>query len=232
MKVIKNTTLELIQKAQAQGNKIEYYVRKDGGVRVKSINGVRYTGSNGNNALRQLMGQPLSEKKIMQRASNRMKIQRKRKVKKLPKEVREKFESMYQAWEKGNKETPAPNIDNWIKKLTQEHKSQKKVIQEIESQTRLYMNMADVNDIDRMENRWRTPRNRTLSHEESASDTTNAYMYRLFDIMRERLSKLPKSVADEISEWCYDETLPSHVVLEKTRVKLIEIGLITEQEGF
>lgn len=226
MKVIKNTILDLINQAQKLGAKIEYYVRKDGGVRIKSINGVRYEGSKGNNALRTLMNKPMSEKMVMQRVSNIRKIQRKRQEKKLPKEIREKFEELHKAWEKSERTTPEPNINNWRKQLEIEHKSQRKIIQDMESQRRLYMNMADINDVDRCENRWNS------THSNLATDFINAAMMEYFAAMRERISKLSKTVADQIAEWCYDTELAPLDVMNRTRKKLIEVGVITEQEGF
>lgn len=47
---------EAIKLAQEQGHYIKIYKRKDGGVRVTEIDGVKFSGSSGNKALRSLTG--------------------------------------------------------------------------------------------------------------------------------------------------------------------------------
>lgn len=59
---------QLIKEARAAGNRVRYRVRRDGSVRVFSINGKRYSrsSSEGNNALRAMLGAPLSESRRRQ----------------------------------------------------------------------------------------------------------------------------------------------------------------------
>lgn len=57
----------MIEQAQAKGYKIEYTKRSDGGLRVTKINGVKYKSSQGNNALRSLMGTQLTKAQLHQR---------------------------------------------------------------------------------------------------------------------------------------------------------------------
>ena len=55
-------TIEIIHQLQAQGHTITYYVRKDGGVLVRSFDGMRFpTGASGNTYIRQIAGVSISE---------------------------------------------------------------------------------------------------------------------------------------------------------------------------
>lgn len=232
MKIIKNTILDLINQAEKQGLKIEYVKRKDGGVRIKSINGQKYVNSEGNNALRALMNQPMSEKTKVQRVTNLAKIKRLRKVKKLPKAIREKFQELEDTWRKNPNVAPRPNIDHWLKQVEQEHKDQKRIIQSMETQRRVYMNIADLNDVDRIKAQWESSRNGVPSRADRAQDWENAFMYQLFDEMRARIDKLPKTATEQISEWIYDESLSTGEVVGKTRNLLLTIHFLDESEGW
>lgn len=55
------TALEMQSALQAKGYSVEIYFRKEGGARISKINGVRYTGSKGNEAARQLLGVSLTK---------------------------------------------------------------------------------------------------------------------------------------------------------------------------
>lgn len=63
------TTKQLVAELKSQGYAIEYSTRKDGGILVKSINGVKYQKAEGNKQVRLLTGIPLSEKKSRQLSS-------------------------------------------------------------------------------------------------------------------------------------------------------------------
>ena len=54
------TTKKIIAQLQAQGHKISYTKRKDGGVRITKIDGVSFTGSTGNRRARAMTGNALS----------------------------------------------------------------------------------------------------------------------------------------------------------------------------
>lgn len=59
--------LEVVSKLQSQGHQVEFYVRKDGGILVKRIDGERYpTGASGNARARELAGSPISEARVKQ----------------------------------------------------------------------------------------------------------------------------------------------------------------------
>ena len=57
---------QVIKTLEDQGHSITYYVRKDGGVLIKSIDGVKYQGATGNKIARWMTGQQLSEKRAKQ----------------------------------------------------------------------------------------------------------------------------------------------------------------------
>ena len=53
---------QVVSKLQAQGHQVTYYVRKDGGILIRSIDGERFTtGASGNARARQIVGLQLSE---------------------------------------------------------------------------------------------------------------------------------------------------------------------------
>lgn len=58
---------DLVSEYIARGHKVSIDIRPDGGIIVKKIDGVKYSGKEGNKALRQKMGVRLSEKQIEQR---------------------------------------------------------------------------------------------------------------------------------------------------------------------
>lgn len=60
------TTRELVARAEKKGIKITFKERKDGGIRVTAINGVKYKDSKGNTQLRKLMKAPLSRRRKRQ----------------------------------------------------------------------------------------------------------------------------------------------------------------------
>ena len=60
------TTRELVARAEKKGIQITFKERKDGGIRVTAINGVKYKDSKGNTQLRKLMNAPLSRRRKRQ----------------------------------------------------------------------------------------------------------------------------------------------------------------------
>ena len=61
------TMMEVVRQLQAEGHEVDYYVRKDGGILVKKIDGERYpSGASGNARARQLAGAPISEARMKQ----------------------------------------------------------------------------------------------------------------------------------------------------------------------
>lgn len=60
------TMRQTISLLESQGHKVTFYVRKDGGVLIKSIDGQRFTGATGNLYARAMTGQSLSVKRAKQ----------------------------------------------------------------------------------------------------------------------------------------------------------------------
>lgn len=60
------TIREIIKILREEGHTVEFYERKDGGVLIKSIDGVKYKGASGNKVGRWMSGQTISEKRASQ----------------------------------------------------------------------------------------------------------------------------------------------------------------------
>lgn len=60
------TMMEVVQQLQAQGHEIDFYVRKDGGILIRRIDGEKFQGAKGNARARQLAGATISEARISQ----------------------------------------------------------------------------------------------------------------------------------------------------------------------
>ena len=85
------TNRDIVKKLRAEGHTVTYRVRKDGSIRIKSINGVKFKDSEGNNAARLMADSQLSDKRIHHLIENQEKAKRgtrlakKKKYKKLSK---------------------------------------------------------------------------------------------------------------------------------------------------
>lgn len=62
------TIRQIAKKLASEGHKVTLYHRKDGGVLIKKIDGVRYTGAKGNAVARAMTGETLSETRDIQLA--------------------------------------------------------------------------------------------------------------------------------------------------------------------
>ena len=96
------TMMEVVRQLQSQGHEIDFYVRKDGGILIRNIDGQRFpSGASGNAVARQMAGSTLSEA----RASQLKFATRARKVKKpsLDDEVRKEFLRVKKKWNKAFK---------------------------------------------------------------------------------------------------------------------------------
>ena len=69
------TNRDIVKKLRAEGHTISYRARKDGSIRIKSIDGVRFKDSEGNNAARLMADSQLSDKVRHQRLENQEKVQ-------------------------------------------------------------------------------------------------------------------------------------------------------------
>ena len=76
------TNREVVAELRKKGFKVTFRARKDGSIRIKSIEGVKFSGSEGNNRARKIIGQELSERKKQQRLDNLEKAERGKVLKK------------------------------------------------------------------------------------------------------------------------------------------------------
>ena len=59
--------IEVVAKLQSQGHQVDFYVRKDGGILIRNIDGQRFSsGATGNKLARQMAGSTLSEARASQ----------------------------------------------------------------------------------------------------------------------------------------------------------------------
>ena len=87
------TMIKVVAELQAQGHTIDYYVRTDGGILIKSIDGKKYTGATGNAVARTMAGATISEARIKQLKA--ITKSRKRKKIPLPKNIQTEFEEKW-----------------------------------------------------------------------------------------------------------------------------------------
>ena len=104
------TMMEVVRQLQAQGHEVDFYVRKDGGILVKKIDGERYpSGASGNARARQLAGASISEARVKQLKY----ATRQRKIKKpsLDDAIEKEYQRVKKKWNKAfkpKKEKPHP----------------------------------------------------------------------------------------------------------------------------
>ena len=60
------TTRQIVTQLERQGHIVKYYVRKDGGILIQSINGQKFSGAKGNIYARTLLGEEFSERREAQ----------------------------------------------------------------------------------------------------------------------------------------------------------------------
>lgn len=63
--------ISIVKQLQSQGVDIKYRIRKDGGILITQVSGLRFSGAEGNRYVRALTGQQLSEAQLKQRKSIR-----------------------------------------------------------------------------------------------------------------------------------------------------------------
>ena len=94
------TIAEIVKLLEKEGHSVKYYVRKDGGLLITEIDGVKYKGASGNAQARAMSGQVVSERRVQQLK----KITKQRKVKhkklKIPDELEKMRKKVERAWRK------------------------------------------------------------------------------------------------------------------------------------
>lgn len=63
---MKGTMLSIVHELLSSGHQVDFYIRKDGGILVRSIDGQHFTGAKGNARARAMTGQTLSEARFKQ----------------------------------------------------------------------------------------------------------------------------------------------------------------------
>lgn len=84
------TTRQLVNQLRNQGYNVTFYVRKDGGILITSINGEKFKGAKGNVYARSLLGEVFSERRTAQ--LTKITRERVRKPRKIPVETPEDLE--------------------------------------------------------------------------------------------------------------------------------------------
>ena len=127
------TMIEVVRELQQQGHQVDFYVRKDGGILVKSIDGQRYTsGASGNRVAREMIGgkAQISEARISQLKY----ATRSRKVKTtLEEDIEREFQRVKKKWNKvfkakKGKRHPAGYFGRRRIKYLTEHYSKEEVL--------------------------------------------------------------------------------------------------------
>lgn len=96
------TMMDVVRELQRQGHQVDFYVRKDGGILVKSIDGVKYpSGASGNAVARQMVGVQISEARIKQLKYATKARKRKRAI--TDDEVKKAYDRAKKIWNKAFK---------------------------------------------------------------------------------------------------------------------------------
>jgi len=95
------TMIKVVAQLQAEGHTIDYRIRTDGGILIKSIDGKKYTGASGNAVARTMAGATISEARLKQLKHITIKREKARKRKRsLPQNIQTEFERVKKIWNK------------------------------------------------------------------------------------------------------------------------------------
>ena len=95
------TVIEIVRVLQSQGHQVDFYVRKDGGILIKNIDGQRFSAAKGNQRAREMVGATLSEARTKQlKYATRSRKQKKVKV---PDKVKMEYLKVKKKWQKAFK---------------------------------------------------------------------------------------------------------------------------------
>lgn len=140
------TMMEVVRQLQAQGHEVDFYVRKDGGILVRNIDGERFpSGASGNARARQIVGASISEARISQLKY----ATRARKVKSLSldDEIAKEFARVKKKWNKafkakGGKPHPAGYFGRNRIKYAIDHYGKKEALRRIREAERYASGIA------------------------------------------------------------------------------------------
>lgn len=95
------TTRDIITQLVNSGHRVSFYHRKDGGFVITKIDGVSYTGKTGNAVARKMLGQKLSQARVIQLERIRTpKGKRALKQEAVPEELKKKLRKIQKEWRK------------------------------------------------------------------------------------------------------------------------------------
>lgn len=96
------TIAEIIQELQREGHSVTYYVRKDGGMLIRSIDGETFSGAHGNARARAMVGTSISQAR---EAQLKFAMRQRGKLKKvdLPDYIKQEFTKVKKKWNKAFK---------------------------------------------------------------------------------------------------------------------------------
>ena len=98
------TTRQLVEALQKGGNQVTYYIRKDGGILITSINGQKFKGATGNRVARFMVGETISERRAQQLSTitKRRKIKRRTPIPTTPDGLEKARKRVMRKWRKAN----------------------------------------------------------------------------------------------------------------------------------
>lgn len=104
--------MSVVSQLVSSGHQVEYYIRKDGGILIRRIDGEHFTGAKGNARARQLVGSKLSEAREKQLAYATATRKAQRKLPNINKTIEEEYKRVKKLWNKafkakGGKPSPA-----------------------------------------------------------------------------------------------------------------------------
>ena len=141
------TMIEVVKELQAQGHEVDFYVRKDGGILVKSIDGKKYPrGASGNKEARSMLGE---RAQISEARESQLKYAtRSRKVKyNIDEEIEKEYRRVKRKWNKAfkskkGKHHPAGYFGKRRIKYLMEHYSKEEVLSRIREAERYASGIA------------------------------------------------------------------------------------------
>lgn len=98
------TTRQMVAELQKQGHTVTYYIRKDGAILIRSIDGIRYKEAKGNARAREMLGVELAEARARQlKYATKEKKRKKKKMQILTPALEEEYNRVKKIWNKAFK---------------------------------------------------------------------------------------------------------------------------------
>lgn len=151
------TMIKVVAELQAQGHTIDYYVRNDGGILIRSIDGRKYTGASGNAVAREMAGATISEARVKQLKHITEKRVKARKRRKPPvpfsKTIQTEFQRVRKIWNKRfkakeGKPHPAGYFDKSRIQYSLEHYGEEEALRRISEAERYATGYAYTKNIE------------------------------------------------------------------------------------